>query len=220
MSLQQAQRKIILEALDLGAGKTAEYLSKLSGKPWKCTVSSIHQDFTLSLISASPRANSGCWSARIPIQGGGPLAVQLLIDSKSVETISEGFSDIFSSISKPREFSQKDMVGEVSNIVAHGFCGEFGKLSGKLLILSIPEVVRGPRGKLLEDGINGVKGADLIVISHIVMLSSAYFSIRCELYFYVSTEFMKSLLPDVLTGDLTPKKAQADPMAKAPMKNQ
>ncbi len=194
MSLSEPQKKIILDALNYGARKTAEYLEKLTLKPWSCSVSSLHQDFSLSLLSASPQAGADCWSACVPIQGGGPLVVQLLIDPKTVETISESFADIFLTIKKPKELSDKDVVREVSNIVAHGFCGGFAELSGKLLILSIPEVVRGERGRLLEDGIKSGKGADMIVISHVVMISSAYFSIRCELYFYASVELIQSLI--------------------------
>lgn len=195
MSLLNDQKKIILDALDGGAAKTADYLEKLTRKSWKCTVSSLHQDFTLSLVSASPEASVECWSAYVPLQGQSSFGVQLLIDPKSVSTISEAFADVYGAMKKNKELQPIDMVREISNIVAHGFCGELARFSGELLILSIPEVSKGRRGRLLEEGLKRVQGVDLIVISHIVMLSSAYFSIRCELYFYAASEFLKTLLP-------------------------
>jgi hypothetical protein len=195
MSLLDAQKNIILSALDDGAERTAQYLMKLTQKPWECAVSSFHQDFSLDVVLASPQANADSWSAYVPLRGETSFGVQLLIDATSIASISTAFSGVWSAMGMSEKLSPKDMIREVSNIVAHGFCGEIGKISGALLILSIPEVMQGQRGRLLEDGIKRVPGANLIVISHIVMSSSSHFSIRCELYFYSTSKFMKSLLP-------------------------
>jgi chemotaxis protein CheY-P-specific phosphatase CheC len=192
-SLSEREQRLILNALDAGAQKTAQYLSKLSQESWKCTASSIYHNFETPLFSTFPDSEKPYWSAYLPLQDGVPLGVHLIMPPDSVASLGRAWNKIYSPIDAHTTFPPQDVVREISNIVAHGFCGELGELFSTILILSVPEVLEGSRRRLVEEGFKKIAGANVLVVSNIVM-SQSDFTIRCELYFYAESEMIKLFL--------------------------
>ena len=192
-SLSEREQKLILSALDTGAQKTAQYLSKLSQEPWKCTASSIYHNFETPLFSTFPDSDKPYWSAYLPLQDGVPLGVHMIMSPDSVSSLGQAWGKIYSQVGAHTQFPPQDVVKEISNIIGHGFCGELGERVSTLLILSIPEVSEGTRRRLIEEGFKKIDGANVMVVSNIVM-SQSNFTIRCELYFYAESEMIKLFL--------------------------
>ncbi len=192
-ALSAREQKLLLSALDMGAQKTADYLSKLSQEPWKCTASSIYHNFATPLFSTFPESDKPYWSAYLPLQDGIPLGVHMIMSPDSVALLGQAWSKNYRQVGASAQFPPQDVVKEISNIVAHGFCGELGELFSTLLILSVPEISEGNRRNLIEQGFKKVDGANLLVVSNVVM-SKSDFTIRCELYFYAGAEMIKLFL--------------------------
>lgn len=192
-ALSEREQKLVLSALDIGAQRTADYLSKLSQEPWKCTASSIYHNFETPLFSTFPQSDKPYWSAYLPLQDGVPLGVHMIMSPDSVLSLGQAWSKIYKQVGSNTQFPPQDVVKEISNIVAHGFCGELGELFSTLLILSVPEVSEGMRHRLVEEGFKKVEGANVLVVSNVVM-SKSDFTIRCELYLYAESEMIKLFL--------------------------
>ncbi len=192
-SLSENQKKIIIDALGAGAGKTADYLAKISQDSWKCTVSSIYHEATNSLFLTFPKSEKNYWSSFLPLQDNVPLGVQMLISSESLESISQAWGKIYKQSGKESSLSPQDMVKEISNIVAHGFCGKLGEIFSTLLILLVPDISKGTRQQLVEEGLKKIAGADTIVASNII-LSRPDISVHCELYFYAEARTLSLFL--------------------------
>ncbi len=194
MSLSETHKKSIADSLVCGAGKISEHLSRFDGHPWDSKVRTVlyGPEFLRRLSEESGKIPY--WSAYLSAQSDLPMGVHLLIPSKVVSVLSQVLAAAYGRGEAVKLFSPQDAVKEFANISAHIFCGEFGRLSSSIWILSTPEISRGERNEIISNQWRSVKGADIAFMSAITN-TGFQFKMDYELGLYASEKALESYFP-------------------------
>jgi hypothetical protein len=194
MSLSETHKRSIADSLVRGAGNIAERLSRFDGHPWDSKVQTdLYGPEFLQRLSAESN-KIPYWSAYLFAQSNLPVAVHLLIPPKDALVLSQVLATAYGKGESVKLFSPQDAVKEFANIAAHIFCGEFGRLSRSIWILSTPEISRGERNEIISNQWRSLKGANIAFVSTITN-TGFQFKMDYELGLYASEKALESYFP-------------------------
>lgn len=193
MSLTLQEKDTLTRQLETGAGRASERLGKMSKTEWGIMTSSIKEIPPVRLLSWFDRCEREHVSARFRCAENVPLEILVIFPAESAQAVTDAVAKPFSARMQKLPNLVELTIGEVSNIMAQSLIGAMADDFNQTIILSVPEVGRARKVKLLSDALEDYDGRqDVLLMSHIEMFSENL-SAECGMVVWVNVAALRSL---------------------------
>ncbi|MFA5137832.1 MAG: hypothetical protein WC728_01275 [Elusimicrobiota bacterium] len=193
MNLTLQEKDSLTRQLETGAARASEKLGKLSKTEWGIMTSSIKEIPPVRLLSWFNRCGLEHVSARFRCAENVPLEILVLFPSSSAQAVTEAVAKPFAERMGKLPDLVELTIAEVSNIMAQSLICAMADEFRQTLILSVPEVGRDRKVKLLSKALEDYDGReDVLLMSHIEMYSENL-SAECGMVVWVKVAALRSL---------------------------
>jgi chemotaxis protein CheY-P-specific phosphatase CheC len=193
MNLTLQEKDALTRQLETGVSRASEKLGKLSKTEWGIMTSSIKEIPPVRLLSWFNRCDKEHVSARFRCAESVPLEILVLFPVSSAQTVTEAVVKPFAERMGKIPNLVEATIGEVSNIMAQGLISAMADDFDQILILSVPEMGRDRKVKLLSQALEAYDGReDVLLMSHIEMYSESL-SAECGMVVWVKIAALRNL---------------------------
>lgn len=194
MNLTVAEKERIQGLIEEGVTRSADRLGKLSRTQWGVVSSSTNEIPVVRLLSWFHREKgehlAACLRASVDI----PMEAVLIFSGKGADSLTGAVTRPWAEQMKRLPNLVELTIGEVSNILAQSVIGALADQFQQTVILSVPEVKRGPKADLLAAALDRYDGRkDVILMSHIELYSNDL-AADCSMVLIVDSSALHSLV--------------------------
>lgn len=194
MNLTVREMERVQSLIEEGVGRSADRLGKLSRTQWGVMSSSTSEMPAVRLLSWFQRAKDDHVAATLRASGDIPTEAVLIFSAKSATAVADAVTHPWAERMKALPNLVELTIGEVSNILAQSIIGALADQFEKTVILSVPEVSRGPKVDLMARALDRYDGRkDLLLMSHVEMYSTDL-AADCAMVLIVDSATLQALV--------------------------
>jgi len=193
MNLTPEEKETITRLIEEGVTRSTERLSKMSRTEWAVMSSSTNEIPAVRMLAWFQRSRDQHVAARFRSGQGVPLDFLIVYSEKSARAVADAVTRPYRKAMETLTNLLELTIGEVSNVVAQSVVGLLGDEFDRPIILSVPEVHRGPKAALLGVALEAYDGReDVLLMSHVEMFSEDL-SADCSMVIIVNADVLKGL---------------------------
>ncbi|MDE2291422.1 MAG: hypothetical protein KGL53_05010 [Elusimicrobia bacterium] len=194
MALTLAERERIQALIEEGVSRSTDRLGKLSRTQWGVMSSSTNEIPAVRLLSWFQRAQEDHVAATLRVSEDIPTEAVMIFSGKSAQSVTDAVVRPWAEKMKALPNLVELTIGEVANILAHSVIGALADQFGKTVILSVPEVRRGPKVELMARALERYDGRrDVLLMSHVEMYSTDL-AAECSMILIVDSQTLQDLV--------------------------
>lgn len=194
MNLTIPEKERIQALIEEGVARSADRLGKLSHTQWGVMSSSTNEIPVVRLLSWFHREKEEHLAASLHASEEIPMQAVLIFSAKGAVALTGAVTAPWAEQMKRLPNLVELTLGEVSNILAQSVIGALADQFGRTVILSVPEVKRGPKVDLLAAALENYDGRrDVILMSHVELYSNDL-AADCSMVLVVDSESLRSLV--------------------------
>lgn len=173
MNLSVREMERIQALIEEGVARSTDRLGKLSHTQWGVVSSSTNEIPAVRLLSWFQRAKEDHVAATLRASVEIPTEAVMIFSAKGAEAVSAAVTKPWAERMKALPNLVDLTIGEVSNILAQSVIGALADQFEKTVILSVPEVTRGPKVELMARALERYDGRkDILLMSHVELYSN------------------------------------------------
>jgi chemotaxis protein CheY-P-specific phosphatase CheC len=194
MNLTLEEKQKVTRLIEEGIVRSTDRLGKMSKTEWAVMSSSTNEVPAVRMLSWFQRSKDEHVAVHFRSGEGVPLDFLIIFSEKSAQSVTGAVTRPYSAKLDGFSNLMELTIGEVSNIVAQSVIGAMADEFEKTIILSIPEVHRGPKASLLGVVLEAYDGReDVLLMSHVEMFSEDL-SADCAMVIIVNAEVLHGLV--------------------------
>ena len=200
MALEPRDRELLDSLLRRGVLRTMERLEKLAGGKWGIMSSSIREVQPVALLQTFARERADCVGASFQASSLVPLEFLITFSTGGAAALAKAVIKPFAARMKETPDLITLTVGEVANYIAQSVLAVIADEFNVMIILKSPEVLVGPKAKLLSRTFSRYDGRrDTLLVSQVDIFSERI-AADCSLIVVVNSEIFKKLLDSAHRG--------------------
>ena len=194
MNLTLPEKERIQALIEEGVTRSADRLGKLSRTQWGVMSSSTNEMPVVRLLSWFHREKGEHLAACLRASSDIPMETVLIYSGKGAAALTDAVTRPWADQMKRLPNLVDLTIGEVSNILAQSVIGALADQFGQTVILSVPDVRRGPKADLLAVALEGYDGRrDVILMSHVELYSNDL-AADCSMVLIVDSDALRTLV--------------------------
>ncbi|MBI3297302.1 MAG: hypothetical protein HYZ75_03995 [Elusimicrobia bacterium] len=194
MNLTLAEKERIQGLIEEGVTRSADRLGKLSRTQWGVMSSSTNEIPVVRLLSWFSRSSDEHLAAALSAVQDIPTQAVMVFSVKGAAALSEAVTRPWAERMKALPDLVELTIGEISNILAQSVIGALADQFGRTVILSVPQVRRGPKAEIVAAALEGYDGRkDVLLMSHVELYSNDL-AADCSMVLAVDSEALRMLV--------------------------
>jgi len=194
VNMSEVQKEKVTRLLESGVAHSTELLGLMSKTQWGIMTSSVNEIPVVRLLSWFQREKSPCIGARLRARADVPLEFLILFNESSAKAVAEA-------VTKPIEDKIRSLpdwvavsIGEISNVLAQGVIGALADALDTMIILSVPEVQKGARSRILSEALEAYDGRQDLLVTSQVNMYSENLAAECSMIIIVNADCLRRML--------------------------
>ena len=194
MSLNAAERDLVVSLIHAGVQSSTERLGRMSGAEWGVNFSGTQEMSPVSVLSWFAHNQQTHVAVRFRSTTEMPLEMLLLFSEESARSVTAAVTKPFAAELAAVENLVEATIGEVCNILAQNVLAVLSDRYQVTIILSVPDVEQGVKADLASAALEDYDGRkDVLLLAH-VNLHSDKLDAECSMMVIVNEAVMRSLL--------------------------
>lgn len=194
MNLTPAEKERVTRLIEEGVVRSTDRLGRMSRTEWSVMASSTNEIPAVRMLSWFRRSREEHVAVRFRSGEGVPLDFLIIYSKKSAQAVTDAVTRPFAERVKSFANLIELTMGEVSNIVAQSVVGAMADEFERAIVLSVPEVHRGPKAELLAVALDAYDGRDDVLLMSHVELFSEDLSADCSMVIIVNADVLHGLV--------------------------